>query len=311
MLLAGDLNPQGSYGSQTYFPLMTMGQGSLNTMTDISETLLIPLYARALETKSKNPVITDRKAVEITDQLNKLFLTSSSPLHQQLMKGKLRRTANKKLIAFLSIRTRQFDRYCRKFLQQHPKGTIVELGCGLSSRFSRIDNGTVTWYDLDLPDVIAVRKQFFQETARNHMLASSVLDFRWMDQLLATAMLFIAEGLLMYLHEDEVKSLVLALQQRFPGCDLVCEVEHAFVIKTLKKERWKKKFQRDHHLGPNATLSFGIQDGRELESWEQGITFLDEWTVFDDHEKKLGWMNLFSFSKRLRKAQWIIHYRLL
>jgi methyltransferase (TIGR00027 family) len=287
-----------------------MDEDSINTITDISETLLIPLYARALETLSKNPVINDKKSVEITEKLNKIFLTSKSPLHRQLAKGKIRRIANKKLAAFLSIRTRRFDRYCLDFLRRTPNGTIVELGCGLSSRFSRIDNGTVVWYDLDLPEVIEIRKQFFQETTRSHTIASSALDYQWMEQLPMKNILFIAEGLLMYLHEEDVKSLVIKIQKQFPGSEFVCEVENIFVINILKKKRWKKKFQRDYHLGPDATLLFGIQNGKDFESWGQGIRFLDEWTIFDDHEKKLGWMNLFSFSKRLRKAQWVVHYRL-
>jgi O-methyltransferase involved in polyketide biosynthesis len=144
------------------------------------------------------------------------------------------------------------------------------------------------------------------------MIASSVLDFRWMEQLAMTKknILFVAEGLLMYLHEDDVKSLILKMQQQFPGCELICEVENTFVVNVLKKKWWKKKFQRDYHLGPDATIYFGIQDGKDLEQWGNGIRFLDEWTVFDDHEKKLGWMNLFAFSKRLRKTQWIVHYQL-
>ena len=284
----------------------------MNSITDISETLLIPLYARAGETRSKNPLIDDRKAVEITEKLNKIFATSDSPLHQRLARGKIGRKANKKLIAFLALRTRRFDRYCQEFLRRTPNGVVVELGCGLSSRFSRIDNGVVEWYDLDLPEVIAIREQFFQQTARNHMIASSVLDFQWMNLIAPSQsnVLFIAEGLLMYLSESEVKSLVLEMQHRFPGCELICEVENTFVINTLKKERWKKKFQRDHHLGPDVTMQFGIEEGTDFESWGNGIRFLDEWTIFDDHEKKLGWMNLFAFSKRLRKAQWIVHYRL-
>lgn len=284
----------------------------MNTITDISETLLIPLYARARETLSKNPIINDRKAVEIIEQLNPVFATSASPLHRQLAKGKIRRTANTKLTAFLALRTRRFDRYCQEYLQHTPKGIIVELGCGLSSRFSRIDNGAVEWYDLDFPEVIAIRNRFFPQTARNHPIASSVLDFQWINLIAPTQnhVLFIAEGLLMYLYEAEVRSLVLELQRRFPGCELVCEMENSFVIDILRKERWKKKFQWDHHLGPEATLHFGIREGNELECWGTGIRFLDEWTIFDDHEKKLGWMNLLAFSKRLRKAQWVIHYQL-
>lgn len=235
----------------------------MDILTDISKTLLIPLYARARETQSKNPIILDRKAVEITEELNKNFEKSDSPLYRNLAKGKLRRNANKKLTAFFALRTRKFDRYCYNFLSRNPKGTVVELGCGLSSRFSRIDNGTVEWYDLDLPEVMEIRKRFFQETTRMHMIASSVLDFRWMEQLPTDKILFIAEGLLMYLHEDDVKSLVLRMQQQFPGCELICEVENTFIVNTLKKERWRKKFERDYHLGPNATIRFGIQNGKD------------------------------------------------
>ena len=288
-----------------------MVEDEINSITDVSETLLIPLYARAIETRSENPVINDVKAVEITEKLNKVFSKSSTQLHRQLAEGRIRRHSSKKLAAFLSIRSRRFDRYCQDFIKRKPDGVIIELGCGLSSRFSRIDNGTLEWFDLDLPEVIDVRKSFFQESKRYHMIASSVLDFSWMDMVSAKDVLFVAEGLFMYLHEEDVKNLILKLQRRFPRCELVCEVENTFVIELLKKERWKRKFQRDHHLGSDATMHFGIRDGRDLEQWGDGIKFVDEWTIFDDHEKKLGWMNLFSFSKKLRKSQWIVRYKLM
>src|SRR5512137_1034022 len=98
----------------------------MSTITNISETLLIPLYCRAKETQSKNSVISDRKAVEITEQLNKIFATSTSRLHQRLANEKIRRTANKKLITFLALRSRKFDRTCREFLSRTPNGIIVE-----------------------------------------------------------------------------------------------------------------------------------------------------------------------------------------
>jgi methyltransferase (TIGR00027 family) len=291
---------------------MNISKEQVDALNALSETLLIPLYSRAAETQSKNPIINDQKAVEIVTELNKVFSSSSSLLHQRLAQGKVRRTANTKLIAFLAMRSRRFDRYCTEYLQKYPSGVIVELGCGLSSRFSRVDNGLVRWYDLDLPEVATVRSQFFPETARCHLLASSVLDMGWMDEIVPTKdpVLFIAEGLLMYLPEADVRMLITRLHRRFPGCELACEVVNRSIIKTLQKKRWQRKFQRDHHLKSTVTMSFGIQDGREMESWEPGIRFLDEWTLFDDHEKKLGWMNLFRFSKRLRKAQWIVHYLL-
>jgi O-methyltransferase involved in polyketide biosynthesis len=114
----------------------------------------------------------------------------------------------------------------------------------------------------------------------------------------------------MYLHEDEVKNLVLHLQKSFPGCELACEVANTFIVKTLKRKMWRRKFQRDFHLGKDASFYFGISDSKDFEKWNPGITFLDEWTYFDDEDNKLGWMNLFAHSKKLAKTQWIIHYQL-
>ena len=289
-----------------------MDEKSITKITDISETLLIPLYSRAMESQTENPILIDKKAIEITKELNKIFEKSDSTLHQTLAKGKARRKLGKKLNVALTLRTRKFDRYCTSFLKKNPDGIIVELGCGLSTRFPRVDNKKLTWYDLDFPEVINIRKQFFKETNRYHFIPSSVLDFKWMKKIQPKnkKILFIAEGLLMYLQEDEVKNLILHLQKTFPDCELACEVASTFIVKTLKRKMWKKKFQRDFHLGKNASFYFGITDSKDLEKWNQGITFLDEWTYFDDKEKKLGWMNLFGRSKKLSKTQWIIHYQL-
>jgi O-methyltransferase involved in polyketide biosynthesis len=289
-----------------------MEEKSINLITDISETLLIPLYSRALESNSENPILIDNKAVEITKELNKIFENSDSQLHKTLAKGKSRRRFGKKLFATMALRTRRFDRYCFSFLKNNPEGIIVELGCGLSTRFPRIDNNKLTWYDLDFPEVIDIRRQFFKEISRYHFIPSSVLDLEWMKKIQNKDknILFIAEGLFMYLHEDEVKNLVLNLQRSFPGCELACEVANTFVIKMLKRKIWRKKFQRDFHLGKDATFHFGISDSKDLEKWNDKIIFLDDWTYFDDKEKKLGWINLFARSKKFSKTQWIVHYRL-
>ena len=89
------------------------------------------------------------------------------------------------------------------------------------------------WYDLDFPEVIDIKKHFFKETDRYHFISSSVLDFEWMEKIkpFNKNILFIAEGLLMYLHEEEVKDLVLKLQKTFPGCQLACEVVNSFVVR--------------------------------------------------------------------------------
>ena len=77
--------------------------------------------------------------------------------------------------------TREMDRYARDFLSRHPEAVVVHIGCGLDSRFERVDNGQVEWYDLDLPDVIELRRKFIgDEGGCYHLLACSVLEDAWL-----------------------------------------------------------------------------------------------------------------------------------
>jgi hypothetical protein len=68
------------------------------------------------------------------------------------------------------------------------------------------------------------------------------------------------------------------------------------------------KSQKD--FGKDVSFYFGISDSKDLEKWNKGIIFLDDWTYFDDKEKKLGWINIFGRSKKFSKTQWIVHYLL-
>ena len=149
----------------------------INLISDISETLLIPLYARAIESKTQNPIIYDKKAIEITELLNKYFINSESKLHKNLRKGRLK----KRLPASLSLRSRKFDEYVINFLKSNQNPIIIELGCGLSTRYNRIMKKNIEWYDLDLPEVIKIRKNFFKESDNYHLISSSVLNYEWMN----------------------------------------------------------------------------------------------------------------------------------
>lgn len=58
-------------------------------------------------------------------------------------------------------------------------------------------------------------------------------------------------------------------------------------------------------------IDFGLEDSREMESWAPGLTFLDDWTYFDEDEPKLGWMRWLARWPLVRWAQWTVHYRLV
>src|SRR5512135_872953 len=198
---------------------------TIRDLNAVSQTLLIPLYFRATESQRPDALVRDPKAVELVGQLDYDF-------------SGVQRLKNDSVNYLL--RMREFDRLARAFLAEHPDGVIVDLGCGLDTRFERIDNGQVVWYGVDLPEVIELRKELLEETPRSHFIGYSILDFRWMDALssqvvrpgqLGWPILFLAEGVLVYLEEADVRRLVQTLAGCFPGAELVCEVYSPVVLR--------------------------------------------------------------------------------
>ena len=278
-------------------------------LSDVAGTSLITLYCHALESQSGKPILEDPKAVEMVDKLNPILSESANMLYRKLTWSRI----EKKLIVYICMRARRYDQYVNEFLGRMGDGVVVNIGCGLDTRFHRTDGGKVEFYDLDLPEVIEIKKHLLQETQRYRFIASSVLDFDWMRQLAeheGRPKLFLAEGVFMYLHAEEVKALVLELQSRFPGCELACGVINSLWLRKGLKWMVDFKLQRQLKLGKGATFNFGVKDGREMEQWGGGIELLDEWSCFDEDEPRLGWLRLWRPLAFLRKTQWTLHYRL-
>ena len=193
------------------------------SLPDVAETGMLTFYCHVIESHTSNPILLDEKAVEISHQLNPILANSSSRLLRNLAKGKVKN----ELVVHINLRAKKYDEYANSFLVENPEGILVNIGCGMDSRFQRIDNGRMTCFDLDLPEVIEFKKQFYEETDRYHFIGTSVFDYSWMDQVAKLGkrpVLFMAEGVFMYLDREKIKDLILKLQSRFPGSELVCEV---------------------------------------------------------------------------------------
>jgi len=225
----------------------------------------------------------------------------SSKLLRRLARGRIQGG----LVVHLALRARKYDQYARDFVERHPGGCVVNLGCGLDTRFRRIDDGRLRLYDLDLPEMIALKRELVEETDRYHLIGLSVLDHRWMDRLSAERtgpILFLAEGLMMYLPPGGVRALILGLQSRFPGSELVFETVNSIWLKPSLKWMLNLKLQKTLGLGKGAEYRFGIRDGRELETWSPGIRLPEEWTYVDEDEPRIGLMRRF--------RHWKLRYRL-
>lgn len=276
-------------------------------MLDVSCTLLITLYARARETMHPNPIIRDHRAVEMIAIIREEIKGSTNPIHRKI----LRDSYNDKLAVSMALRSRRFDRYVSDFLSDHPDGVVVNLGCGLDTRFDRMDNGSVRWFDIDFPEVIELRRRFMRESPRHRFIAGSILDEDWFGMIPSDGpYLILAEGVFMYLLEPDVKVLLRRVGNRFPGAELVCEVTNIYWVRRMKSRYLRLKFKHQLGMTGGAVFSFGIPYGDYFEEWNPDYRFLDEWTYFDDREKRLGWFRWFAVWETFRKVQWTVHYRI-
>jgi O-methyltransferase involved in polyketide biosynthesis len=253
--------------------------------------LLITLYTRAKETQRPDAMIRDEKAVEIVNQLKGSLSRFKLHGHDEVA---------------LILRVRQFDRMASRFLAANPEAVVVHFGCGLDTRFERVDDGRVQWFDVDLPEVVELRKKLIGgDDRRYHQVSSSVFEDIWLEAIspyAGRAFLFIAEGVLPYFEEAQVKSLFLKIRDHFPGAELVCDAHTPFVIRTDNLQLALS--------GVKARLHWGLQHGRDVEKWGEGISMLEEWFYFNEPEPRMApyrWMRLFPV---LGKSTGIFHYRL-
>ena len=209
----------------------------------VQETLFIPLAARARETQRKHPVLRDPKAVEMVRSID-------------YDAAKYGRGAGGLVTV---LRTAIIDFWVRSFLAAHPAGTVVEIGTGLNTRFERVDNGQVHWFDLDLPDTIELRRAFFADTGRRQMVAASVLDEDWLPAVAQSRgpYFFVADGVLAYLPEEQVTVTLTRIAEQFPGALIALDTYP------------KQTFDRQHKLAAkkdmDARWAWACDDPRSLE----------------------------------------------
>lgn len=282
---------------------------SLADFSAVNNTALLTLYCRARETQMPDPILRDESALALTQQITPLIANSPDRLLRSLAND----TFERQIIVHIAMRAKKYDEYARAFLARHPDGVLVNLGCGMDTRFQRLDDGKLVLYDLDLPEVINFKSRLLPPTPRYRQIARSVYDHAWMDEVDKDGprpVMFLAEGLLMYLEPEKVRALVVELCERFPGSELVCEVVNDFWLRQPWRTILRSKMQRQLNIGGDAAFQFGVSAGRDLESWYDGIRCLDEWSYFDAPHPKLGRLNWFTRFQWVRRVQWTVHYRL-
>jgi O-methyltransferase involved in polyketide biosynthesis len=259
---------------------------------NVQKTLFLPLWGRAVETGKKNPMLIDPTAARIIGQVDFDFskmAANMDPLSQ---------------IAWIR-RSLYCDRTIRNFLTKYPHATVVNIGCGLDTTFERVDNGSLMWYDLDLPDVIELRRKFIQESERRKFISSSFLESGWPDTLeVKENVLFIAAGVFYYFKEQEIKETLIRLADRFPGCEILFDVCSPVGMRVANK-----KVVESSGLDEKSYLTWGLENKKDLLAWDSRIGLVGTYYYF--RTMRIGLRNILmgAFSDYLG-IQYMLHLRL-
>lgn len=221
----------------------------------VQETLIIPLYGRKVCSDHFPHLFSDPEAERVCAMLDYDFAEKGKKM--ETMAG---------LFGALEVAQRQYDIGCevKDYLKAHPKAAVVNLGCGLDDTFRKCDNGLCKGYNIDMPDVIAIRNDLLPAGERETNLGCDLNDFAWMDEIDATeGAVFYATGVFYYFRTEDVKKLFRQMAKRFPGAVLAFDACNKRGAKLMAKT-WLKEAGI-----ANVDAYFSLDDAAELREWSK------------------------------------------
>lgn len=248
----------------------------------VPETMLQTLYARAAYSRQKNAKFHDKMAEEIVARMDYDF--SLAQKDAAMSQGVIARTI-------------LLDRMAGDFIKENPGCTVVNIACGMDTRVYRLQEDPavgknmsgVRWYNLDLPETIAVRRRFFDENGTVSMIAKSAMDETWASMIEEPRgrVLVIVEGLVMYLTDQDVKHILSIINSRFAHAQVIMETMNPWVMEHMKEKSIE---------ATKARFTWGIRSGRELErlapefTWEKDVSLVEGMKIIMPVYRLFGWI---------------------
>ncbi|MFX1298778.1 MAG: class I SAM-dependent methyltransferase [Promethearchaeota archaeon] len=241
-----------------------MSQHDISFEGSVQETMLGPLWARAKYSQLYPEILNDKKAIEIVKKVDYDFTKIQEYLGEWRGIG-------------LLVRAKNFDIAVAKYIDKHPETTVINVGAGLDTTFFRVDNGSIKWYELDLPDAIEFRRKYIPESTRCKYISKSALDYSWFDDIefaREKGIFIILGGFIYYFQEKEISGLLDALANKFPEGELIFDCISNLAIKVAHK-RAKKAGAK------NPFWHIGISDPKKtLSKWSDKLKVIDWYTMY-------------------------------
>ncbi len=235
----------------------------------VQETLLMPLWGRAVETQKEKPLLIDEEAVRIINSIDYDF-------------AQFARKINPLSRAAWIARSLYFDQKIKDYLCAIPHGTVINIGCGLDTTYERVNNGKAIWYELDFPDVIAIRSLFIQESTTRRFLPCSAFDPAWYSDIENKEnVLIMLAGVIYYFEESDIKKLLNVFKHQFGKSTLIFDYCSPRGLKIANKA-----VIEEGGMDKTAYLKWGTNNIYEIEKWEPGIKVVETMKMFAEHRKR-------------------------
>jgi methyltransferase (TIGR00027 family) len=278
--------------------------------TKEKETMLMTLSGRAIQSQWANPILRDPWAEEAMRHIDYDLSNQLTGVASWRMWKDIGPT-------IIATRAATFDLLTSRFLADHPDAIVLQVGCGMDSRAFRIDPPAgIQWFDVDYPDVIDLRRQLFPELRlaspqrgnpdTYHQIGAPLDDLRWMDDVPRDRPgLLIAEGVLHYLTETEVKALLNAVVAHFPAGQMVFDVCNSFIVKRAGSNVG----------GTGATYKWGLDDPQDIRALEPKLELIKEFKPSEQvafSRFPLWWRTLYRIQElnlTLRRMERVLVYR--
>lgn len=239
-------------------------------LSQVSRTAILLLICRAVEAEKNPSEFDDPMAVLCLERLTSI---ASEEDKRWIISKKRMYAGLHERDAVAGVRRGQaFDKVANCFIADHPNCTVINLACGLDTRFWRIEREKCTYIELDLPEVIHLKQEIFKDHLAYEMIAGSVLDAYWIDHVTQngnTDFLLIAEGLFMWFPKEEVIRILKEIGARFDRSQIVLDM----VPEILTKGIWKYLMRLHARIewGLDVAWTFGIQKPQDIEAYGSGL----------------------------------------
>lgn len=267
----------------------------INNLIGVEKTLLIPLWVRAKNTLSQTNEFNDWHAVEIINSIDFDFNLFE----------KVNFIEKKFTLLGIGIRSKIMDDILIDFLNKYPNSIIINIGCGLDSRAFRLHNNKCQWFDIDLPEVIELRRNYFEESQNYKMIGKSILDYNWIEQINTEnkKILIYSIGTLMYFEETEVKLILKNIAKNFSNAELYLDILGTWGVGIIHPSI--------KALGLKIKYTWGLSHFAFIETWDDKIKYIDFMSMLDYQKKEWGLISFITtfFPNLKRKiASAIVHY---